>query len=63
MLKGYTPNLFIIDELNSKPDEKIKTYSLTRTRSARWRAGTRRNKPKYNWTKKKRNRELVSLAK
>lgn len=53
----------LLAALFGNTEEKVKTYSSTRTRSARWRAGTRRNKPKYNWSKKKRNRELVSLAK
>lgn len=56
-IMGHSVSWSCIDEWN-RP-KKIRTYSSERTRSPRWRAGARSSKPKYNWTKKKRNRNLV----
>jgi hypothetical protein len=56
--------LEIVDELTMSLNPKIKTYALERTRSKRWRAGTRRNKSKHFWSKKKISRRVaVNLLK
>lgn len=47
----------IYNHLYNLPDTKPeKTCAGIRTRSYRWRSGTKKNKPKYNWSKKRRAR-------